>query len=82
LNLKPLKNIMFESHILNYIFVGLIFITLIEILYSQNKDKSSLNWAERSLITTFWPISLVIFLIAFLYGFFSTLKDLRNKNKE
>jgi hypothetical protein len=31
---------MFESHILNYIFVGLIFITLIEILYSQNKDKS------------------------------------------
>jgi uncharacterized integral membrane protein len=82
LNLKPLKNIMFESHILNYIFVGLIFITLIEILYSQNKDKSSLNWAERSLIATFWPISLVIFLIAFLYGFFSTLKDLRNKNKE
>ena len=73
---------MFESHILNYIFVGLIFITLIEILYSQNKDKSSLNWVERSLITTFWPISLVIFLIAFLYGFFSTLKDLRNKNKE
>jgi uncharacterized membrane protein YfcA len=82
LNLKPLKNIMFESHILNYIFVGLIFITLIEILYSQNKNKSSLNWAERSLIATFWPISLVIFLIAFLYGFFSTLKDLRNKNKE
>jgi uncharacterized membrane protein YfcA len=82
LNLKPLKNIMFESHILNYIFVGLIFITLIEILYSQNKDKSSLNWAERSLIATFWSIFLVIFLIAFLYGFFSTLKDLRNKNKE
>jgi uncharacterized membrane protein YfcA len=82
LNLKPLKNIMFESHILNYIFVGLIFITLIEILYSQNKNKSSLNWAERSLIATFWPISLVIFLIAFLYGFFSTLKDLRNKNKK
>jgi uncharacterized membrane protein YfcA len=73
---------MFESHILNYIFVGLIFITLIEILYSQNKDKSSLNWAERSLIATFWSIFLVIFLIAFLYGFFSTLKDLRNKNKE
>jgi hypothetical protein len=24
----------------------------------------------------------LIFLIAFIYGFFSTLKDLRNKNKE
>jgi uncharacterized membrane protein YfcA len=82
LNLKPLKNIMFESHILNYIFVGLIFVTLIEILNSQIKDKPSLNWAERSLIATFWSIFLVIFLIAFLYGFFSTLKDLRNKNKE
>ena len=82
MNLKPLKNIMFESHILNYIFIGLIFITLIEILYSQNKNQPSLNWGERSLIAIFWPISLLIFLIAFIYGFFSTLKDLRNKNKE
>jgi uncharacterized membrane protein YfcA len=73
---------MFESHILNYIFIGLIFITLIEILYSQNKNQPSLNWGERSLIAIFWPISLLIFLIAFIYGFFSTLKDLRNKNKE
>jgi uncharacterized integral membrane protein len=73
---------MFESHILNYIFIGLIFVILIEILYSQNKDKPSLNWVERSLIAIFWPVSLVIFLIAFIYGFFSTLKHLRNKDKE
>jgi len=73
---------MFNSYILDYIFVGLIFITLFEIIYSQNKEYPSLNWIERSLIAIFWPISLVIFLIAFLYGFFSTLKDLRNKNKE
>ena len=73
---------MFNSYILDYIFVGLIFITLFEIIYSQNKEYPSLNWIERSLIATFWPISLLIFVIAFIYGFFSTLRDLRNKGKK
>jgi uncharacterized integral membrane protein len=73
---------MFNSYVLDYIFVGLIFIILIEILYSQNKNQPSLNWRERSLIAIFWPISLLIFLIAFIYGFFSILKHLRNKDKE
>jgi len=82
LNLKLLKNIMFNSYILDYIFVGLIFITLFEIIYSQNKEYPSLNWIERSLIAAFWPISLLIFVIAFIYGFFSTLRDLRNKGKK
>lgn len=73
---------MFNLYVLDYIFVGLIFIILIEILYSQNKNQPSLNWRERSLIAIFWPISLLIFLIAFIYGFFYTLKHLRNKDKE
>jgi ATP/ADP translocase len=30
----------------------------------------------------FWPITLLVFILAFIYGFVSTLKDLKNKNKK
>ena len=73
---------MFKSYIIYYIFVGLIFITLFELLNSQIKNQSSLNWIERSIIAMFWPIPLLVFILAFIYGFVSTLKDLKNKNKK
>jgi TRAP-type C4-dicarboxylate transport system permease small subunit len=82
LGLKILKNVMFKSYIIYYIFVGLIFITLFELLNSQIKNQSSLNWIERSIIAMFWPITLLVFILAFIYGFVSTLKDLKNKNKK
>ena len=68
-----MKSVMFESYILNYIFIGLVFLTIIEIISSLSKEKTDFSWVERLIIAIFWPLSLMIFSIAFLYGLFSQI---------
>lgn len=63
---------MFESPILRYIFIGLLFLVMIEVLTSRAETK--LLWYERIIIAAIWPISLVIFILAFLYGVYDQLK--------
>lgn len=64
---------MFESNVLNYILVGVLFLSTIEVLSS--KTESRLNWYERVVIAAAWPGTLVIFLLAFLYGVLTQLKE-------
>ena len=68
-----MKSVMFESYVLNYIFIGLVFLTIIEILSSLSKEKKDFGLVERLIIAIFWPLSLMIFSIAFLYGLFSQI---------
>jgi len=64
---------MFESNVLNYILVGVLFLSMIEVLSS--KTENGLNWYERVVISAAWPVTLVIFLLAFLYGILTQLKE-------
>ena len=76
-----MKSVMFESYILNYIFIGLVFLTIIEIISSLSKEKTDFSWVERLIIAIFWPLSLTIFLIAFLYGLLSQIiKGIKKNN--
>jgi hypothetical protein len=64
---------MFESNVLNYILVGVLFLSMIEVLSSKTENR--LNWYERVIIAVVWPVTLVIFLLAFLYGILTQLKE-------
>ena len=64
---------MFESNVLNYILVGVLFLSMIEVLSSKTENR--LNWYERVVIAAAWPVTLVIFFLAFLYGILTQLKE-------
>jgi len=64
---------MFESNVLKYILVGVLFLSMIEVLSSKTENR--LNWYERVVIAAVWPVTLVIFLLAFLYGILTQLKE-------
>ena len=64
---------MFESNVLNYILVGVLFLSTIEGLSSKTENR--LNWYERVVIAAAWPVTLLIFLLAFLYGILTQLKE-------
>ena len=66
--------------ILNYIFVGFIFIFVMDILMSKLKNNDYLTpdinwgWVQRLIAVAIWPIALlwfcIIFLVTFIKGFF------------
>jgi hypothetical protein len=49
--------------------MGLIFLVFIEILHS--KTKGGLKTYERFIIAAIWPLTLLIFIGAFIYGIFT-----------
>ena len=69
---------MFNYNILNYILIGVLFLSMIEVLHS--KTKGELKGYERFIIAAIWPLTLLIFVGAFIYGVFQTLKNIKNKD--
>ena len=62
--------------ILNYIFVGFIFIFIMDILMSKLKNNGYLthdmnfDWGQRLIAVIVWPLMLIWFCVAFCKEFF------------
>ena len=61
--------------ILNYFFIGVVFIFLIELLRDNVKNHPQLKnanwgWGERILCILIWPIALIRFSISFIKTYF------------
>jgi len=69
---------MFSYSVLNYCLMGLAFLIFIEVLHS--KTKGELKMYERFIIAVIWPLTLLIFVGAFIYGVFQTLKNIKNRD--
>ena len=62
-------------NILNYFFIGIVFIFLIEVLLDKLKNHTliknmSWGWNERIVCILFWPIAFFTFSISFLKSYF------------
>ena len=66
--------------VLNYIFIGFIFIFVMDILMGKLKKKDLLSseidwgWIQRLICVAVWPLALLWFCIVFCKEFFGGLK--------
>jgi hypothetical protein len=64
-------------NILNYFFIGVAFIFVLDILLNIDSVKThpklkgkNFGWGERIMCVIVWPLAVIVFLIAFIKQFF------------
>jgi len=62
--------------ILNYIFIGFVFIFILDCVSSMYryheafKNIPELRWQERVVCVIIWPLTLIVFIYSYLKSFF------------